>query len=50
MNKIIAYISLAPSNSQGYKIKAEVCNSLALIGEQIDQNGVTVQERILKQL
>lgn len=50
VNKVIAYIGLALPNSLGYKIKAEACNSLALIGEQIDQNGVTVLERVLKQL
>jgi hypothetical protein len=49
-NKIISYISLAPNNALGYKIKAEACNALSMIGEQIDQNGVNVCERILKTL
>lgn len=42
VNKIISYISLAPNNAFGYKIKAEACNALSMIGEQIDQNGVNV--------
>ena len=41
---------MAQNNSIGYKIKAEVANTLGLIGEQIDQNGVSVQERVVKVL
>lgn len=41
-------MNIAPINSTGYKIKSEVCNVLALIGEQIDQNGVSIQERVIK--
>jgi hypothetical protein len=32
VNKILAYVALAPTTSTGYKIKAEASNSLALIG------------------
>lgn len=50
MNKAISYLNIAPINSTGYKIKSEVCNVLALIGEQIDQNGVSIQEKVIKVL
>ena len=50
VNKILSYLSLAQLNSTGYKLKAEASNCLALIGEQIDQNGVAVQERVIKVL
>jgi hypothetical protein len=43
ISKILSYIPTAPSNSQGYKMKAEASNCLALIGEQLDQNGVAIQ-------
>jgi hypothetical protein len=32
VNKIIAYVCMAPVNSNGYRIKSEACNALALIG------------------
>lgn len=32
----------------GYKIKGEVCNTLALIGEQIDKNGLEVYDKVVK--
>ena len=50
VNKIISYVSIAPLNSNGYKIRSEACNALALIGEQVDQNGVAVQERVVRLL
>ena len=50
MNKILGYVNIAQNNSLGYKIKAEVSNSLALIGEQLDQSGVSVQEKVIKAL
>lgn len=50
VNKAISYLNIAPINSTGYKIKSEVCNVLALIGEQIDQNGVSIQEKVIKVL
>ena len=50
VNKTISYLNIAPVNSIGYKIRSEVCNVLALIGEQIDQNGVSIQERVFKVL
>lgn len=48
--KVISYSALAQNNSQGYKIKAEVSNVLSLIGEQLDQNGVAVQDRVARLL
>lgn len=50
VNKVLSYVSLAQSNSTGYRIKAEVSNVLALIGDQLDQNGVAVQEKVIKAL
>lgn len=50
INKVLAYLPLAQNNSNGYKIKAEISNVLALIGEQLDQNGVAVQEKVIKAL
>lgn len=50
INKIITYANLAQTNSNGYKIKAEVSNVLGLIGEQLDQGGVAVQEKVMKTL
>jgi hypothetical protein len=50
VNKILSYTALAQNNSQGYKIKAEASNALGLIGEQIDQSGVAVQEKVTKAL
>jgi hypothetical protein len=32
LNKILSYLPLATPNSTGYKIKAECCNALGLIG------------------
>lgn len=29
-------------------MKSQACNSLALIGEQIDQNGVSIQQKVMK--
>jgi hypothetical protein len=46
--KIIQYIGLATPNSAGYKIKAEACNALGMIGEQIDKNGLQVYSRVAK--
>lgn len=46
--KIIQYIGLATPNSAGYKIKAEGCNALGMIGEQIDKNGLQVYSRVAK--
>jgi hypothetical protein len=48
--KIISYISQAPANSMGYKIKSECCNALNLIGEQIDKNGLSVWAKVTKVL
>ena len=50
INKILSYVGLAQNNSYGYKIKAEASNCLALIGEQLDQGGVAVQEKVIKAL
>lgn len=44
------YIGLATPNSSGYKIKAECCNALGLIGEQIDKNGLQVYSKVIKVL
>ena len=46
----MGYVGIAQNNSLGYKIKTEVSNSLALIGEQLDQSGVSVQEKVIKVL
>ena len=50
VNKVISYVSSAQSNSNGYKIKAEASNALAMIGEQLDQGGVAVQEKVIRVL
>lgn len=50
INKILSYVAVAQTNSIGYKIKAEAANALALMGEQLDQNGVAVQDKIIKAL
>ena len=47
-NKITSYVNAAQTNSLGYKIKGEASNCLALIGEQIDKNGVTIYEKVVK--
>jgi hypothetical protein len=36
VEKLNYYIANAPVNSIGYKIRVECCNTLGLIGEQID--------------
>lgn len=41
---------MAQANSTGYRIKGEICNCLAVIGEQIDRNGLEVWEKINKVL
>ena len=46
INKILAYIASAKSNSIGYKIKSEACNCLDNIGNDIDRNGLQVYERV----
>lgn len=48
--KVLGYISLAQPNSTGYKIKGEICNTLAVIGEQIDRNGLEVYDKVIKAL
>lgn len=50
VSKILSYIAMAQNNSIGYRIKAEISNALALIGEQLDQSGVAVQEKVIKAL
>jgi hypothetical protein len=46
--KLKQYVTTAQPNSTGYKIKGEVCNCFAIIGEQIDRNGVAICEKVLK--
>jgi hypothetical protein len=48
VSKILTYISAALNTSIGYKIKSEACNALALLGEQIDNNGIAIYEKIIK--
>lgn len=50
VGKILSYVQLAQPNSTGYKIKGEICNSLAVIGEQIDRNGLEVYDKVFKSL
>ena len=45
---MLSYLHNAQNNSIGYKIKAECCNSLELIGNQIDRTGVAIDDRIIK--
>ena len=48
VSKIISYLNAAKSNSLGYKIKAECCNTLELIGSQIDRNGLPIYDKIIR--
>lgn len=48
--KVLSYIPLTQSNSTGYRIKGEVSNCLAVIGEQIDRNGLEVYDKVIKVL
>lgn len=41
---------MAQANSIGYRIKGEICNCLAVIGDQIDRNGLEVWDKISKVL
>ena len=50
INKIASYVTTAQNNSLGYKMKGEACNCFAIIGEQIDKNGVTIYDKVMKLL
>ena len=50
IDKILFYVTAVSNqaNSNSYRIKGEACNCLAIIGEQIDRNGLQVYDKIIK--